>query len=137
MLDKWLAHGLRLRSGADGLGVPFFYDLLTESLEFAVFPEDSPQQWGCLLLRLLPEKDLSKESHPLMLLRVLAANPELARSCPKVVDKKAGDDVECAQCFLFCMLSAKSICNLSCFYMTLIHVQSDCSGYHNSRILKT
>lgn len=58
------------------------------ALPFRVLPDDSPQNWGALLLRLLPRKDLEKGSHALMMLRVLAANPEAAGSAPPLVEPK-------------------------------------------------
>ena len=62
--------------------MPFFYDLLSGHLSFRVTPEDDPQQWGAVLLRMLPSKDFLKDSQSILMLRVLEANPGPARAAP-------------------------------------------------------
>ncbi len=89
-LNKWLAHGLKLRGGRDELGFLFLYELLTCTVGIRILSHDSPHNLASLLLRMLPEKEWQQCSVLMSVLRVMSRNPALCTGhtgseCPKVV----------------------------------------------------
>lgn len=90
LLNKYMERGFDLQGSANSLGFLFFYELMTNSLDFRVMPRDSTHTLACLLLRLLPSKDTQQKSLFFSILQLLANNRTLARdpSIPHFKDDK-------------------------------------------------
>jgi len=79
-LHVWISKGMDLGGGMQGLGFPFFYELLTDKLEFKLLESDRPHYLGCVLMRLLPQTQTERPGVFISLLRILDLNRELAVS---------------------------------------------------------
>jgi len=47
-LHSWLDSGLRLKGGKDNLGFLFFYELLSQSIDFKLYPDDPTFELGAV-----------------------------------------------------------------------------------------
>jgi hypothetical protein len=58
-LNRWLWHGLKLQdNGQDTRGFMLIFELMSGGLTLSLMQGDSSHNWGCLLLRMLPESDI-------------------------------------------------------------------------------
>ena len=60
------------------LGFPFFYELLTRSIDIRILEDDDPHILGALMLQLLPERESTTDSLLTSILRAIAFNPHVA-----------------------------------------------------------
>ena len=87
-LHVWMNGDFDLMGLSNGLGFLFFYELLTNTLDWRLTPQDSSHELGCLLLRFLPDKIYNTKGILMSTLRVLSLSEELATTCPAFEDTR-------------------------------------------------
>ena len=60
------------------LGFPFFYELLTRSIDIRILEDDDPHILGALMLQMLPERESTADGLLPSILRAVAFNPHVA-----------------------------------------------------------
>ena len=60
------------------LGFPFFYELLTRSIDIRILEDDDPHILGALMLQMLPEREATTDTLLTSILRAIAFNPHVA-----------------------------------------------------------
>eukprot|EP00941_MAST-03F_sp_MAST-3F-sp1_P005039 g5039.t1 len=87
-MKSWMDKGIRVRGSNNDLGFLFIYELLSGRLPFRMVSGDIAHNWGCVLLRMLPETEHRRKGMLMSILRIMAANPEIAREMPKFEDTR-------------------------------------------------
>lgn len=87
-VNKWIESGsLALQKEH---GFPLLFELLTSTVQLRVLPGDDPHRWGRALLRFVPKQQSEKAGTLMSILRVLAANADIARECPRAEERTLG-----------------------------------------------
>jgi Ca2+-binding EF-hand superfamily protein len=87
-VNKWIDSGsLALQKEH---GFPLLFELLTGTVQLRVLPGDDPHRWGRALLRFVPRQQSEKAGTLMSILRVLAANSDIARECPRAEERTLG-----------------------------------------------
>ena len=91
-MNRWISDGFRLKGSKNNLGFLFFYELMTNSLQFKLLKDDETYHLGALLTRLMPPKDTGPGRKGLMIsiLKMLSYNILAAKdpAIPKFKDDR-------------------------------------------------
>lgn len=93
-LMEILEQGLDLRGKNNGLGFFFLYELLNNTMNLTILPDDTPHNLGSVLLRILPDDVIAAAqgftgmSQQFTILRIMAENPDIAALMPNFEDKR-------------------------------------------------
>ena len=78
-LNKFMEQGFDLKGSHNSLGFLFFYELLTNTLDFKIISRDYTFNLACLLVRMLPDTDTRQRGLFMSVLQLLMSNKSIAR----------------------------------------------------------